>query len=483
MQLAKSIIPKIFKQLYRFFFTRKRRCCQAIIVIFLLSSSVISAQDNSPYSRFGIGDLAPGTNIISTGMGGISAGYTDYLSINFRNPASYAYFQAVKEQKSNKLLMGRAILDLGINVGTRTLEEPKTNKKFSSTNAMFSYVQVGVPLKNNWGLSFGLRPVSRIDYNIIRSERLKDPVTGVKIDSSVTLYTGQGGAYQVSVGSGIYLFNKERANGMSEKLGVGVNANYLFGSKDYSTRRSLINDTVNYYQANYETKTNFGGIVLDAGIQYTRPLNTGKNISLTVGAYGTWGQNVNSRQDILRETFLYDANLGNVRLDSISDTKDVKGKIELPTSYTVGFLIQKPVVINKESGWMFGVDFSQQNWDKYRFYGQKDSVQNSWTVRAGGQFNPTPKRNYFSNVSYRFGFFMGPDYIKVGKKMDNIGGSFGLGLPIAISRQAPNQITLINLAFEYGKRGNTDNLLHESLFRFSVGFSLSDMWFVKRKYD
>jgi hypothetical protein len=129
------------------------------------------------------------------------------------------------------------------------------------------------------------------------------------------------------------------------------------------------------------------------------------------------------------------------------------------------------------------MDFNLQNWSKYRFYGQADSVKNNWEVRIGGQLNPVPKRNYFSNVTYRAGIFMGPDYIKVGNKLSHFGASFGMGLPIAISRQAPNQFTLINVALEYSKRGNTKNLLKENMFRFSLGFSLSDIWFGKHKYD
>ena len=112
-----------------------------------------------------------------------------------------------------------------------------------------------------------------------------------------------------------------------------------------------------------------------------------------------------------------------------------------------------------------------------------DSLQNKWEIKVGAQLSPVPKRNYFSNIAYRFGFFMGPDYVKVGQKLPQIGGTFGLGLPVGISRQAPNQITFINMAFEYIKRGNNDNLLRENMFRFSLGFSLSDIWFVKRKYD
>ena len=160
----------------------------------------------------------------------------------------------------------------------------------------------------------------------------------------------------------------------------------------------------------------------------------------------------------------------------------------MPSSYTFGFVFQKPMIIEKdrkEAGWVVGMDFAMQNWNNYRFYGQIDSVRNSWELRIGGQLNPVSNRinrNYFSNISYRAGFFIGPDYINVGQKLPRFGASFGMGLPIA-SRQALNQYTLINIGLQYIKRGNNKNLLSESMFRFSLGFSLSDLWFIKRKYD
>ena len=472
MQLVKLITPKIINTLRGFYLT--------LLVLLFTAVSPVFSQDNSPYSRYGIGDLVPPTHITNRGMGGISAGYTDFLSVNFNNPASYSAFQAVLEAKSKKLVSGRAILDIGLNFENRTLNDPTAAKKFTASNALFSYVQVGLPLKNNWGLSFGLRPISRISYDIIRNERLKDPNTGLPIDSATTNYKGEGGAYLASVGTGFSIFQRNTANG-EQKLSVGINGGYYFGAKDYSTRRTLINDTVDYYQANYETKTNFGSLYFNAGLQYKVPLSS--KIMLTVGAYGNWGQKISATQDIVRETFFYDDNSGNLRLDSVSDRKDIKGKIEIPTSYTIGFVAQKSAVPSKEGGWLIGVDFSQQNWSQYRFYNQVDSVQNTWQVKVGAQLNPLPKRNYFSNVAYRFGFFVGPDYVKVKKATPQFGASFGMGLPVAISRQAPNQVTLINVAFEYGKRGNNDNLLKESTFRFSLGFSLSDFWFIKRKYD
>ncbi|HQV06331.1 MAG TPA: hypothetical protein PKW62_06200 [Chitinophagaceae bacterium] len=461
-----------------------------ILILFFTAFAPAFGQDNSPYSRFGIGDIVPRTNINTRAMGGIAAGYMDPLTINFNNPASFANFLVDKETKSNKINSGRAILDVGLNFEGRSLKDQNFTKRFNATNSLFSYVQIGIPIKPKWGLSFGLRPVSRISYKIRERELLKDPNTNMPIDSAETLYNGQGGAYLVSLGTGIALFKKtvrlKKGEHEGDSIGVtslsiGLNGGYLFGEKDYSTKRTLFNDTVSYNQANYETKTNFGSINFNAGIQYKIPLQ--KRLSLTLGAFGNWQQKINASQDIIRETFVYNPDVGELRLDSVSDRKDIKGTILWPSSITAGFVLQKNPEYKKSAGWLLGIDFEKQNWNNYRFYGQMDSVKNSWKLRIGGQLNPIPKRTYFSNVTYRFGLFFGPDYVKQGNKLNSVGGSVGLGLPIATNRQAPNQATVINVAFEYGKRGNNNNLLSENTFRISVGLSLSDFWFIKRKYD
>ena len=470
MQLVKSIIPKKTNTLQQLLTGIKGWQTSFIGFLFFLSSPAFS-QDNSPYSRYGIGDLVPPTNILNRGIGGISAGFSDFLSINFNNPASYSAFQTLRELKSNKLISGRAILDIGVDFESRTLQETSPVRKFVANNALFSYVQVGMPLKTNWGLSFGLRPVSRISYKIIRSERLKDPITQLPIDSAITQFNGDGGSYLASLGTGYKIRN----------FSIGFNVGYLFGKKDYEVRRSLINDTVDYLQANYETKTTFGNISLNLGAQYKLELN--KKISMTLGAFGNWGQKLNASKDIIRETFFYDANAGNTRLDSVSEQRNIKGKIIYPASFTIGFVTEKAPQA-KEANWLFGLDFTRQSWNNYRVYGQSDSVQNNWELRVGGQLRPVPKKSYWSNVAYRAGFFAGPDYIKVNEKISRFGISFGMGLPVAnYNRLSQGQATIINLAIEYSKRGNNNNLLKENMVRVSLGFSLSDFWFVKRKYE
>jgi hypothetical protein len=460
MQLANSIMGK----------WSGMRLNSFLSVLFLSSSFLATAQSNSPYSRYGLGDLVPQSNITTRGMGGISAAYADRFSINFNNPASYAWFEAPREANSKKLQYGRVVLDAGLSVENRTLIAPNTVRNFSSADPYFNYIQVGIPLRQRWGLSFGIRPLTRIGYRINRFERLRDPNTNDPIDSAVTQFTGSGGGFLPTIGTGFSI---------GKHLTVGANIGYLFGRRELSTRRSLINDTVLYYASESATDYSFGGLFYTAGVQYNIPLKGNKNLRL--GVSGNWNQDINASSDLRRITYALGASGETLQIDSVLEQRDVKGKITYPATYTAGFLFSD--FRDDGRGLAFGVDYSQGRWSSYRFFGQPDAVQDSWKIAAGAQFNPRPIGGYFSKVAYRAGVSFGQDYIRVDRSMPTFGASFGMTLPIRISRLAPNQLNGVNLAFEYLSRGNNENQLKESVFRFSLGFNFTDLWFIKRKYD
>ena len=473
MPLVKSITPKIINMLGGKWFV--------VSLVLTAYCFPATAQDNSPYSRFGLGDLVPNTNISTRAMGGISAAYADINSINYNNPASYGSFLAYREQTSKKLSSGRAIFDAGINLESRTLREPNGLEKFTASNLLFSHVQVGVPLRPNWGLSFGLRPINRISYKLARIERLTNPNTGQPIDSALTSNEGDGGTYLVNLGTGF----KIKLN-TKNFLSLGVNAGYLFGKKDISNRLTFLNDSLAHNSGNFQTLSTYGNIHLVGGLQYTTYFKAAGDevFSLTLGAFGNMKQDLNGRQDVIRETYLYDEATGYTRLDSVSETRDVKGKVVYPSQLTGGFVLERRAL--KKVSWLVGMDIVRQNWDDFLFFGEKDPTIKSRTeFRLGGQIRPVSKANYFSNIAYRFGLFMGNDYLRVQQqKLPVFGASMGFELPFRkFNRQQMYQETKVNLSLEYVRRGNNDNLLKENLFRMSVGFSLSDMWFMKRKFD
>jgi hypothetical protein len=420
------------------------------VVVALLSGCCLqlSAQENSPYSRYGLGDMVPNGHIINRAMGGISAGYFDYQSINYNNPASYSKLRITT-------------FDLGFEVDNRTLREPNNPGKFNASSANISYVQLGIPLvpKRQWGLNFGLRPITRVNYKILTTERNS-------IDSLATIYEGTGGSYDVFVGTGIAIKN----------FSVGVNVAYSFGTKDYSTRKSFLNDSVIYLQSNHQTKSTFGGFTFQGGAQYSAKL--GKTTWLRLGVSGQLERKLNANRDIIRETFEYDVNGGTFVIDSVSHQNGLSGTVTYPSSFNAGF------VIDKENEWLVGADYSSSNWSNYQFFGEKDPLQNSWTFKAGGQWTPDLMRgkNYWSRVTYRAGFFVGRDYIKADNNLPVLGFTGGAAFPIR-RQNYTNQYTVINAGLEVGRRGNDSNKIRENFFRISIGLSLSDLWFIKRKYE
>ena len=79
-------------------------------IIALLASGMLQAQtENSPYSRYGLGDQLPSQNIMLRGIGGAAAAYADMRSVNYTNPASYSKIKL-------------ATFDFGLEVDSRTLK-------------------------------------------------------------------------------------------------------------------------------------------------------------------------------------------------------------------------------------------------------------------------------------------------------------------------------------------------------------------------
>lgn len=430
------------------------------------------SQENSPYSRYGLGDLAPNHNIFTRGMGGISAGVFDYLSnfqgmgsTNFTNPATLGNIT-------------NTVFDIGAEADIRTLKSLNPVKKFTAANSLFSYINLAFPLtsekmrKKNmgWGMSFGLKPVTKINYKIEAAKRLSN------IDSLYTLYEGSGGSNQAYMGMGF------RIKGLS----FGINAGYMFGNKDYSTRLQFINDTVAYAKSNTENKTSFGGLFVSGGAQYEVILNKAQKDAvpkvLRFGVYGNLQQKLKANRDNLTETFDYDPSTATYRIDSVFDQKNIKGNIEYPSSITGGFSYQ-------DAHWLVGADFENTKWSSYRYYGQTDQVQNNWKIRVGGQYYPAKQgasvKKYFNFVRYRAGFYYGPDYITANGSRPEFAFTAGAGMPLT-SLQRINwfgEYVMLNTAFEIGARGNKTNNVKETMVRFSVGIAMNGRWFRKIKYD
>jgi hypothetical protein len=449
-----------------------RKLCLALLVTGTTLLSAV-AQENSPFARYGLGNIYNGINVVGRSMGGLGVAYADGLnnnvgqSINFSNPATYGNLYMTS-------------FDLGLMIDSRTLRSNNPSGNFNSKYFIPSYLAIGMPLsrKKGLGLAFGLRPITRINYSVHTFQQ-------IGTDSLANVYEGNGGLNQVFVGLG----KKWKS------LNIGFHTGYNFGSKDISTKKSFLNDTVFHYQSNSFTNTHFHGLFFDAGIQYEILLNkkehketkSTEQYLLRFGATAGLSQKLSATQETGRQTFTQTAS-GDLTIDSIYATQNVKGKVELPASYAGGVTFHKTTANARGifEMWSIGAEYAYTQWSKYRFYNQADALVNSWQFKLGGQFSPNPVngRGYWSGVNYRAGVYFGKDYVNPdGNGLKQFGISLGAGLPIKKWRSYDYQFTTINTAFQFGKRGSSVNNITENYFQLSFGLSLSDIWFQKRKYD
>lgn len=447
------------------------RLCLAVFFGFFLLNT--QAQQNSPFSRYGLGEYYTSQHVISRSMGGLTAAYADGLnnnvgqSVNFNNPSTYSSFYMVT-------------LDMGFTIDSRSLISNNPTGKFTTNNFIPSYLAIGIPLKKakGLGMAFGLKPLTNISYSIANRERIAG-------DSLQTLYEGTGGLNQFFVG-----FSKKWKD-----LSIGFNTGYNFGRKEINTRKAFINDTVSYYQSNSSAITSFGGMFLTGGLQYEISLHkkniaetkTIENYLLRFGLTGTLQQKLNASQNLIRQTYVAGVS-GDIKIDSVAEQYDIKGQILMPSTYAAGITLHK--TIGSPRGvfelWSIGLEYTSTQWTKYRFYDVADKLSNSWQYKLGVQLSPDPSsgRGYWSNVNYRAGFYLGKDYINAdGNGLKQYGVSFGAGLPIKKWRSYDNQFTVLNTALQLGKRGSSVNNITENYLQFSLGISMSDIWFAKRRYD
>jgi hypothetical protein len=422
-------------------------------ILTVLATSILHAQtENSPYSRYGLGDQLPSKNIISRGFGGVSAAYADVISVNFENPASYARLK-------------RATFDFALELDNRTQKAVNPPRKFSSSSPIISYVQLAFPLsmKKNWGMNIGLRPVTRINYSIQKQELFG----AGPYDSTNTLFEGNGGTYEVYTGTGFNIKN----------LSIGFNVGYLFGSKNYSTKRYVLTDSAEFlYPSMHTNNTNLGGVFVNGGLQYT--VRIGKEDMLRLGAFGSLKRDFKARNERKVETFQEDATTGVIDSIDVVSRVSEPGKVTYPGNYGAG------IMYYKGDKWLLGMDFNQTKWSDYKYFGSADSVQDAWSVHVGGQIipNATSAKSYWSRVAYRAGLWYGKDYVRVMNDLPLWGVSLGFGLPMRPPSYS-NQRSVINTAFEFGQRGNNSNVIRENFFKISIGLTLSDVWFIKKRYE
>lgn len=412
-----------------------------IVFVTLLFCVIGYSQEgtSSPYSYYGLGEVRFRGTQSSRAMGGLGI-QGDSISLNLLNPASYSHLRLTT------LAVG------GTSTFTNLKNESETGK---AKRTGLDYLAVGIPM-GKFGAALGVLPYSSVGYKL--------KTTSINDDNQLVekSFLGEGNINKVFFG-----------------LAYNVNKNFSFGFDFQYNFGNIQNESVKYMP----------GITLSARERNTSRLSGG---SFNVGAlyntkwndkYDIYSSFVFSPEAKLKST--NERNLATVTFTSngaeiVNDSENVSvpnSNLSIPTKLTFG------LGLGEKNKWLIGTEVSLQSSSQItnRFNDESSEVsyKNGQRYVIGGYYIPKfdSFTSYLSRVVYRAGFrYENTGLVLKNKGINDYGMNFGLGLPLGYSK--------IDVGFEFGVRGTTYyNLVRENYFNLSVGLSLSDKWFKKRKID
>lgn len=405
----------------------------------------VSAQENSPYSRYALGNLVSGKNAAYRGMAGVCMADDNPLVNNPDNPASYSYLKLTSFQ-------------VGVEGISNNIRNAATANRTGSLT--LSYVNIGIPVSKRMGISFGLLPFTRAKYAMQQSDSLPG------ISKVIYDYYGGGGTQKIYVGTA-YRFGD---------YAVGVNTGYLFGNVINSVDETFT-DTLKIISSSVTSRTLVGGVFIQPALTMVKKIKG--DLQMSAGISYTLSQNANGRKDTYWKSFFGSVTAPQYQYN-VDSIVEKRGKVYLPGNLAVGIMVRNGDI------WKAGLDVNMSNWQQYRSYGVADSTTKAVSVRLGGSITPDPTsvRQTWKRMSFRGGLYFGKDMLKFNNtELTQAGFTLGAGYPIRRSNLATSMGQL-NAAIDIGQRGTLKNsLLLESYTRFVIGFTFNDRWFIKRKYD
>jgi hypothetical protein len=412
-------------------------------LVLLLISTISWAQDNtaSPYSYYGLGEIKfKGTHDVRA-MGGVSV-FNDSLQLNIANPASFSKLKSTA-------------FTIGANSSFSKFNTNEVTEKAQRTN--IDYLAIGFPY-GKFGFTFGIMPYSAVGFKIEN--------TAIQTDNTERNIRnlGNGNLNKIYFGA---------AYNITKKLSFGFDLGYNFGDITTEYVESIYSPIVLQLRSREKNNSKINGISLNTGFLYKTKINS--KLDLNAGITYHPEATLNSENERKIATIIYNINGAELISEenniAINDTK-----LKIPTKFSFG------LGIGENKKWAIGSEltFTNNNSMTNRFGPiQNVSYENSTKVAIGGFFVPKYDSfsNYLSRIIYRGGFrYENTGLVLNNKSINDYAVTYGLGLPIGLSK--------INLGVELGKRGTTTSgLIEENYVNVTVGLSLSDLWFIKRKID
>lgn len=406
----------------------------------MLSVAVFAQNNtNSPYTRYGYGQLSDVGSSNSKAMGGVAYGLRDGSQVNFANPASYTAVDSLT------FIFDGAVSLQNTNFSDGTLKQ-------NAKNSSFDYITMLFRVAPWCGMSFGLLPYSNVGYSMTEYR----PDEEYPESSSSVTYSGDGGLHQLYVGAGFKIF---------KNLSVGANFSYLWGDISHSTYLTFPSDA-NQLPFSRVSSASLKSYKLDFGVQYTQMLD--KKHSLTFGAVVSPGHDIDNRTNISTQ-------VGNSSTGATVTTRDSASTYGIPLTIGAGLSY---VYDNRLT---VGADFMFQQWNKTTYMNEKDAFCSRTRIGIGAEYIPNPMgRNYLAHVKYRIGAYYSQPYYKINgmRAADEYGVSGGFAFPLMRTR------SLLSVTAQYVRtKGKQASFLDENMLRISIGITFNERWFFKNRVE
>ncbi len=445
----------------------------AVVAVFAMpavsSAQSFSSSINtySPYSMYGLGELATPGNVAMRSMGGVGLGMYSYTMVNLLNPAAYG-----------NMTRKSFIFDFGVDAGHYRNNQMKSANSLVKTaynSVNFHEIAFQMPLAKNVGFGFSLTPYSSVGYKMYRDEMSED-ILG-NIGRVRYQWDGEGDITEVKAGVGWRPF---------KRFSVGVAMLYYWGNitRNYTSQVSnMITGSGTYSSTTGVDSYVVSNIKAQAGIQFHIISNTKRMFSL--GATYDLGGSLKPR--VTQSVYV------NNLLQTVVRDKSEKGPLRLPQQISAGVFYQDVHV-------RWGLDYVYQDWGSenadYSESIDKGVVVNytdTHTLKFGLEITPKAMdvRNYLNRIAYRVGARAGELYQTFGgSKIRQYAVTAGLGFPLRLFGGSS-----IDVGFEYGMRrpemvvvdvdGVNANLVNQNYFKVSLGLTLfgEDRWFQRYKFD
>lgn len=396
----------------------------------------------SPYSRYGLGDLAGYSFGRSTALGGATLASRYNLQINTANPA------ALTSIESQNFLFEFGLQGYFADYTTDV-------SSMTSNDINFQYFAMAFRLTDWMATSLSVTPYSNVGYLADATEDLENA------GAYYTRYYGEGTISDASWGLAIQPI---------DFLSVGLNLNYRFGR--LSRNSELTFQSSDMYLLQRYSRLRVRDFGLEFGVQAILPLINDKH--LVIGAVLENKPTYTSLISDIVQKNIYYGTAGDQ--DTLFYKDEERSEIVFPTTIGVG------VSYGKKDVYEINVDYFHQGWSDAMFFGEKSEFLTDLNKFAiGAEWIPEKYsiRSTFKRVAYRAGFKYEQTYHSFdGHQINSFGITFGLGIPVYRSNST------INISAEFGKRGTTDfGLVREDYAKVNLSANLHDLWFIQRRID